>query len=490
MGDYSVPKIIRNQKPKGTMVKVIKGKYYVYEQKHIKENGKWKIKMGKMIGSISTSLGFIPNDNFNKNSEITTVDFGEYFLASSLSNDTYKKLCTVFNKKDATNIYNLALIHFVNGFTYVKNIKPLYDQSYLSIKYEELSLSEHIVTNMLSDLGKRQTKVNEFEDLLIEESTREYAVDGHAIKSSSHDNALAENGNKENIFKDKQINLLMAYDINTNRPILSRMYDGATIDKLSIKDLFERKNLQNILFIVDKGFYSHENLKLLSSNDNKYIIPLMANTKNYKEITKSINANSLFIYQRGKKKTAIEYKEIKIDNIKVMLFRDQTQSAIESADYLSKIDGKSDIYTIGKYNLYKNFFGTIILESNLDKSAEEIYKLYKRRWSIETFYDYYKNRLDVNALHLPDYYQTQGLSFIMLVTSLIYSDFTIKTKELRLSPTDLLLDARFIKLHKKQNIWSLENTCKRHYDLFSKLNIDINKEVKVFNEIYNLKIKY
>ena len=50
---------------------------------------------------------------------------------------------------------------------------------------------------------------------------------------------------------------------------------------------------------------------------------------------------------------------------------------------------------------------------------------------IETFYDYYKNRLDVNTLHLNDYYKTQGLSFIMLITSLIYSEFTENIKNIR-----------------------------------------------------------
>lgn len=486
MGIYSVPENIRKLKPKGTMVKAIKGKYYVYEQKHIKENDKWKIKMGKMIGSIDQTLGFIPNDNFFKDGEITTVDFGEYFLTASLSIDTLNKLKSIFNIKDAQNIYNLALIHFVNGFTYTKNIKPIYDLSYLSMKYPSLSLSEHIVSNMLDNLGRRQTKVEQFEDLLISESTKEFAVDGHAIKSSSHDNALSEEGNKNNIFRDRQINLLMAYDINTNRPVLSRMYDGSALDKISIRDLFERRNYCDTLFIIDKGFYSTKNIDLLSENNNKYIIPLMANTTNYKKIVKNLTTDNLFIYQRGKKKTAIEYKEIIVnDKTKVMFFRDQTESAIESADYLSKVDGINDIYTIESYNRHKDFFGTIVLESNLDKPTEEIYKLYKRRWAIETFYDYYKNRLDVNALHLPDYYQTQGLSFIMLITSLIYSDINQKIKGLNKSITDLLLETRFLKLHKKQGKWKLENTSKKHYELFEKLNIDLYKEIDFLNSLSN-----
>ena len=75
MGNFAVPQTIRDMKPKGTVVKVLNGgKYYVYEQKHIKVDGKWKIKSGKMIGSIDPLIGFIPNDNFKKDDAITTVD--------------------------------------------------------------------------------------------------------------------------------------------------------------------------------------------------------------------------------------------------------------------------------------------------------------------------------------------------------------------------------------------------------------------------------
>ncbi len=45
MSSDSVPENIRAMKSKGTMVKVIHGKYYVYEYFHVKENDKWKTKM-------------------------------------------------------------------------------------------------------------------------------------------------------------------------------------------------------------------------------------------------------------------------------------------------------------------------------------------------------------------------------------------------------------------------------------------------------------
>lgn len=483
MGKYAVPEEIRKLKPKGTMVKIINGKYYVYEQTNVKVDNKWKIKMGKMIGSISLDLGFVPNDNFSYNQMITTLDFGEYYLSYYLSKNILDKLKSIFNIKEAITIYNIALIHFVNGFSYMKNIKPQYDLSYFSIKYPSISLSEHIISNLLETLGRHTSNIEKFEDSLIENSSKEFAVDGHSIKSCSHDNSLAEDGNKKNIFKDKQINLLMGYDINNSYPVFSRMYAGATMDNISFKDLFERKKFKEILFIIDKGFYSTENLNLCSQNGNKYIVPLKSHLLNYKEITKDYLCKERFVYESGKKRTVIEYKTIIKNDIKIIFYRDLSMAALESADYLSKITPDNEVYTMEKYENYKNTFGTIVIQTNLNKNCDEIYKLYKNRWQIETFYDYYKNKLDVNALHLSDYYQTQGLSFILLITSLIHTEFIKATKHLKRNITELLLDAKFIKLHYKNKSWSLENVCKNHYELFTSLNINLNEEVEYINQL-------
>lgn len=480
LGKYSVPENIRKMKPTGTVVKVLNGgKYYVYEQKHIKVDGKWKIKSGKMIGTLEDGVGFIPNDNYKKDDKITTVDFGEYCLANYLSLNTLNLLKEVFNIKDALNIYLLALIHFVNGFTHIKNVKPLYDLSYLSIKYPTLSLSNYIVTKMLDDLGRRQQRVEDFEDLLLKKSSKQLAIDGHAIKTSSNDNALSEKGYKSRIFKDKQINLLMAYDINNHKPILSRIFDGSAVDSVIFKDFFERREFKDTLFIVDKGFYSNDNLELLSKDNNSYIIPQKNNMKDYKEITKDTKCEHMFVYERGKKKSVVEYKELTKEKYKVIFYKDLSQNATEAADYYKKINEKT--YTIEKYNVLKEFFGTIVLQTNLSENAQEVYKLYKQRWLIETFYDYYKNRLDANTLCLQDYYQTQGLSFILLITSLIHSDFSDKIKQTGKTISDLLLNTRFLKLHKKRGVWSLENTSRKHYELFSSLGISLDNELSYMN---------
>jgi hypothetical protein len=54
-----------------------------------------------------------------------------------------------------------------------------------------------------------------------------------------------------------------------------------------------------------------------------------------------------------------------------------------------------------------------VLQSNTAKSPEEVFSSYKKRWGIETFYHYLKNKGDFNDLMIQDYYEEQGFSFIM-----------------------------------------------------------------------------
>lgn len=122
----------------------------------------------------------------------------------------------------------------------------------------------------------------------------------------------------------------------------------------------------------------------------------------------------------------------------------------------------------------------MVLQTSLfDKTAEEIYELYKKRSKKETYFNYLKNTADYNALHLPDYYKIQDLAFIMLVEALIYHDFQTAVKEVKgKSIRDCLLDARTIKIHKRKDDynWQICNCKKSILSLFEQLHTPMTVE--------------
>lgn len=480
MGNYSVPESIRKYKPKGTMVKRISGHYYVYEYASIKgDDGKRHTKMGKLIGSIKEGIGFVPNNSFNCDTEISTLEFGEYAVVLANSQDVLALLQECFNPEDAVRIYVVSLIHFVQGFTYLKDLHTYYEMSFLSLKYPSLKLGYDALSSLYDSLGRRQGNVLRMEEKLVRACSGQVAIDGHVIGSCSTENDLAEKGYKFRKISEPQLNLLMAYDVNTGVPLLSRIYEGGSLDKVSIKDFMVQVELKNMLFIVDRGFYSSDNLKLFSSNGNSYIIPLAKNLSACKKAVSSLEMTGRFMYQKGRRASVVEYKEETINGQKVLTYRDLNESSAEQANYMRHMELGHKSYTEEKFSLLRDFMGVTVLQTNLtDKTAQEIYVLYKKRWSIETFYNYFKNKADYNSLYQQDYYKTQGLAFIMLVSALIHQKFESAARVIKgRSVQDCLLDARMVKLNKRYNIWTACNCCKKQQKLFQQLNTSMSVDI-------------
>ena len=473
MGNYSVPESIRQMKPKGTMVKNISGHYYVYEySNYTDDNGKRHTKMGKAIGSIKDGIGFIPNSTFACDTEISSLDFGEYAITIANSAKTLALLKECFNPQDAATIYTVALIHFIQGFTYLRDIKSYYDMSILSLKYPTLKLGYDSLSKMYDTLGRRQTNVIKLEEKLVEECSHQIAIDGHVIGSGSTENDLSEKGYKYNKLGEAQMNLLMAYDVNTSIPLISRIYEGGSNDKVSVRDFLAQIELKDMLFIVDRGFYSTENINLFSSNGNQYIIPLAKNLNTCRQAVHSLEMHDRFMYQKGKKASVVEYKDEIIDGYRVLTYRDLNESTAEQENYLRHMAKGEEAYTKEGFEKSRYFMGVTVLQTSIeDKDPEEIYTLYKKRWAIETFYNYFKNKAGYVSLHEEDYYKTQGLAFIMLISSLIHHEMADAARAIEgKSIETCLLEARMVKIHKRHGQWTTCNCLKKQKTLFKAFN--------------------
>lgn len=477
-GSYAVPPEILALKPKGTAVKKQRGNYYVYERTAKKyPNGKWGASTGKCIGKVDPLLGFVRNDACVKETKITTMEYGQYILAFTVGKPVLNKLNQYFaNQEDAMKIYILGLLHCVNNFTYQRDIKELFEMSYLSVLYPSLKFGDHSLALFLESLGNRQTGVIAYENDMIQNSSKEIAIDGHDICTESKENDLAERGNKYQATDEEQFNMVMGYDVVNNTPLFCRTFKGSELDKVSIKEILVRYTFENVLFIIDMGFYSAPNLKLFSNNGNHYIIPLSENLSDYKESTKSMALKKSFLYTSGSSSTVVEYKSIDIGNgERILIYRDTVRALKEEEKYRKNMEKNPELYTEKGLKTKKPFFGVIVLRTNYsEKTPEEIYRYYKKRWKIETYYDYFKNRLDFKEVHVESYYVMQGLSFISLISGQIYSELSKKVKEIygtRKTVRQCLTNARFIKLNLYNGDWIESNIKKERQEEFDKFGI-------------------
>lgn len=183
-----------------------------------------------------------------------------------------------------------------------------------------------------------------------------------------------------------------------------------------------------------------------------------------------------FITGQGKKHARIEYTSQKIsDSECVYVFRDVDENEKCRFNYQHCIELGRSGYTQEQFEQNKDLFGVYVLQSNAAKTPEEIFSGYKKRWGIETFYQYLKNIGDFNDLKIQDYCKEQGLSFIMLITGQIHQKMIYAVKLLNdntISIHDVLLMARCMKLERRANNWNLKNTRKRDLQILKKLGFE------------------
>ncbi len=442
-------------------------------------SGKWSSDYGYLIGKIIPGKGFSPNKRYLEElaaegqpvfpEGITDVAYGQYALLISLSGDILEKLEKCFTYERAAQIYSYSLILCANGFVHMDQIDDLYQESFLSILYRKYSfkMGYTVLSNLLHDLGMRGEPVRLFEQSLIDNCSKNVAIDGHVISSCSEENDLAEPGYKIRELRTPQVNLLIAYDIKNMVPLLYRTYCGSSVDKSSVVELLESRSFKDTKFIVDRGFYSSRVLELMSQDNNCYIIPLPSNNKNFKRIRETLDFTSgEFIYKSGRKDCArvIFYEEQINPTTRIIVYKDVDENNSKRKSYKQLMELGEKGYTQEGYDEACEWWGVYFLQTNTSESAADVYYDYKGRWSIETYNAYIKNDADFNALKIKDCYVQHGFDFIMLVTGLIHSRLSEAVRSLKkrnISIYDILGKAGHMRMVLEDNEWRLRNTRKK-----------------------------
>lgn len=229
-----------------------------------------------------------------------------------------------------------------------------------------------------------------------------------------------------------------------------------------------------MIFVVDRGFYSKDNIELFCKDANHYVIPLPKRCKTCKKAISNLEMRERFVWQRGPKATIVEYKDEQIDTQRVLTFRDLSESATDQANYLRHLKRGDRSYTQEHFDELAPLMGLYVLQTSLpakDYDAESVYSLYKQRWTVETYFDYFKNSQDARTLCQQDFCKVQGLAFVMLVSGLIHREVAdaVASSGLGMSVRDVLMDARMVKAAKRNGVWVAVNCKKKRVEMLEKL---------------------
>ena len=476
------PQWATKHKRKGTELRLINGKYYLYEvtSKWNPEKKRSQKITGKLLGKITQKDGFIESDKNKlrkKELAVSKLSVKEYgiaaFLESSLSQ--YKHLLQKHFENNWQDIITLAYCKLVYQCP-LKNVEFHYLHSYLSEQMQGLALSPKSLSNTLKEIGaKRSNIINFFKEFGTPNDN--ILFDGTDLISNSKKMGITKFGKSKKGTYDYMANIMFIFSVAMQLPVYYRILPGNIKDVKAFKLCLEESHIKDAVIIADKGFYSEKNTQMLRAEKLKFIIPLRRNNKliDYEPIKSGDKKKfeSFFKYENR----IIWYYTTALEQEKINIYIDEELKAEEIKDYLFRTETMPEKYNIDEFHTKQYRFGSIALMHNLNKTPQQCFFDYKSRAQVEVMIDALKNIIDADKSYMQNEHSLEAWMFINYIALHWYYKILqlLQINELndKFSPMDLI---QFLKEIKKVNIndkWYIAEITKKSDDLLKVLNIPI-----------------
>lgn len=343
--------------------------------------------------------------------------------------------------------------------------------------------------------GKRRLEF--FNDWMKKKHTGEFlAYDVTSVSSYSKGIESLEWGYNRDKEKLPQLNMGMYYGEASLLPLYYRIYPGSIPDKAHLRYMAEDTGVlssKKTKFVMDRGFYSADNLRYLTEKNCRFVIALPGNLK---YVTELVEKKGKELINRSEYKLGAELPYGKAYDVtelgfrmRVHLYYDPLKAANDSAALfrtvekmekeLSEMDQAPDRWlhydkyffinvsskdgtmsfrrnaaAIDKALAQCGFFA--IAETDFKKTTAEILDIYRRRDVIEKSFDNLKNELDMNRLLIHSEAAAEGKTFVAFIALILRSQM-MKTLSELMSKEGFTLRKIFSELDKAKLIISADS---------------------------------
>lgn len=470
-----------HRKP-GTELRFISGKYYLYavSSKYDPVLKRAKKISGKLLGRITQADGFMESDKsiLRKKAEqplriknLAVKEYGTQELIVQLAERQISVLEKVFGE-DARPLFLFAFFRLTEQSP-IKNVPFYFMHSYLSEKWNDVSVSDKSISQLLKRIGSNRGKIMEYQKHFVREGEKVLLDMTHVVTHSRQIEA-AQSGYNNSMSFDPQVNLMYLFSADQHEPVYYRLLPGNIRDVKAFTLTILECGLKNVTLIADKGFYSKKNIDTLQAAQLNYIVPLQrgsllipypeSDTFNKQNWDGYFTFNEKIIWYRKKEN--------------VTLYLNQTLQIAEEKDYLRRVESERETYTLDGFYKKQVHFGTLaLINDNKDKTAEDIYCQYKSRTNIESMFDTVKTVIEADRTYMQNDLAMEGWMFVNHIALqcyyLIYQQL-LKHKLLKkYSVTDFLKFTHRIKKVKINDTWQLAEITKPVQTLLQKLNLHI-----------------
>ena len=300
-----------------------------------------------------------------------------------------------------------------------------------------------------------------FREWMKHKKPQEYvAYDVTSISSYSENIRELEWGYNRDKERMPQINMGLYYGEESGLPLYYRVYPGSISDKAHLRYMVadnEFINAKRTRFVMDRGFYSKENLQFLTDGGYRFVIALPSSLKYCRELIEKhgqeiVNHSEYRLgdglpYGKAFESEALGFR------MKIHLYYDPEKALQESAALYELLKAQeNDLQSMDevpeqKLHYDKYFFFNqsetgemtfarnhkaidaalrtcgffLIAETDFKKTTAEILDIYRRRDVVEKSFDALKNELDMKRLRSHTSNTAQGKLFVSFLALIVRS---------------------------------------------------------------------
>lgn len=456
------PNWATKHKRKGTELRLINGRFYLYEvsSKWDPEKKRAKKITGKLLGRITKESGFVESDKAKLRKKELTVSklcVKEYGITAFIEThfSQYKTLLQKHFPEQWQIIISLTYGRLVHHSP-MKNMEHHYFHSYLSEQYPNLPLSAKSLTGVLRELGVKRMQIAAFFKE-FSKANDNILFDGTDLLSSSKKMDITKLSKSKKGTFDSIANIMFVFSVGLQLPVYYRIIPGNIKDIKSFKLCLDESQIKDAVIIADKGFYSEKNVSQLKAEQLTFIIPLRRNNHhicydNIKFADKK-NFDGFFKYE-GR---IIWYYTITAGSENVNVYLDEELKTEEIKDYLNRIESLPEKYNIDTFHQKQHSFGTIALMHNETKTPKEVYVNYKSRGQVEGMIDVFKNIIEADKSYMQNEQALEAWMFINYIALhwyyRIYQLLSQSDLNKKYAPMDLILFLKEIRKVKINDQW-------------------------------------
>ena len=421
----AIPKEIREiPRPKNTIV-VSYGKdktlYGVRIRIGCKRDGKRNIPVtGPTIGHIRDGR-YIPTGEDpafapTPPPAVELKDWADAELCNRLFSDILGDLEAEYPPDMALKIWGVAVLRVCNPGANDRELKEMYDDSFLSVLRPGAALSKNTVSELHRDVGRAFTRIVRFMRRRAEAIGADAGVllDGTLKSNESEVNSLSDFSRKAKTKGTRDISVLYAFDLGRMEPVCSKCYPGNMLDVTAYGDFVSECGVKRGVLVADKGFPASASARHRAGNPGLHRLNPIRRNATFIRTHRMLEFEGVLPDREG-----VSYKKAKAEGKDKWLssFRDAARAAAEERGWLAR--AREDGYGHAGYEEARRSSGTIVLECDLDLDPGKVYKMYEERREIEVVMRYYKSACEFDETRAHGDYSVIGSEFCDFLASVL-----------------------------------------------------------------------